>query len=165
MPPLSRLARAMSTGAKSAGARRRGGTHGGRPAACQRAPSSLDPPTRAPDHRAALTQFLQSNVSLVAGAVLLLIILGIRALTGDRDLRSDLRASAWLLFAFLALRMSAWLFESQLTGTPANLLRLSWMLTFAFGTIRAVVSTGLWALRFRRSTPTPQIVRDFVNFI
>lgn len=110
-----------------------------------------------------MTQFLQSNVSLVVGAVLMVVILGAGALLRDRDLRHDLRGAFWLLFAFLVLRLSAFIFDGQLTGTAANVVRMCWMLTFAFGTIRFTVSMVLWGLRFTRRTPTPKILRDVIN--
>lgn len=111
-----------------------------------------------------MTQFLSSNLSLVVGALLLLVVVGIRVLTHDRDLMSDLRFAFFSMVAFLALRVTAFFVGPLLTGMPANLLRLAWMLTFAFGAIRFVVGVGLWALRARRRTPTPKILRDFISF-
>lgn len=110
-----------------------------------------------------MTQFLQSNVSLVVGVVLMVVILGASALFRDRDLKHDLRGAFWLLFTFLVLRLSAFVFHGQITGTLGNVIRMSWMLTFAFGTIRFLVSMALWAIRFNRRTPTPKILRDFIN--
>jgi small-conductance mechanosensitive channel/CRP-like cAMP-binding protein len=111
-----------------------------------------------------LTLFLQSNVSLVVGAVLLLLILGVQMLARDKDLRHDLRAAFYLLVAFAVLRITAWMFAGHLRESTAAALRLAWMLTFAFGAIRASVSILLWMLRFRRRTPAPKIVRDVINF-
>jgi small-conductance mechanosensitive channel len=111
-----------------------------------------------------LTQFLQSNVSLVVGAVLLLLIVGLAMLARDKDLRQDLRGAFYLLAAFAIFRLSAWAFEGYLSSSSSRVLRLAWMLTFAFGAIRATVSILLWVLRFRRRTPTPKIVRDVINF-
>ncbi|HYX91998.1 MAG TPA: mechanosensitive ion channel family protein [Myxococcaceae bacterium] len=111
-----------------------------------------------------MTLFLQSNVSLVVGAALLLLILGIRTIVRDKDLRQDLRAAFYLLISFAVLRIGAWLLDEHLTESSASLLRLGWMLTFAFGCIRAGVSILLWLLRFRRRAPTPKIFRDVINF-
>jgi small-conductance mechanosensitive channel/CRP-like cAMP-binding protein len=111
-----------------------------------------------------LTLFLQSNVSLVVGAVLLLLILGVQMLARDKDLRHDLRAAFYLLVAFAVLRITAWMFAGHLSASTAAALRLAWMLTFAFGAIRAIVSILLWMLRFPRRTPAPKIVRDVINF-
>jgi small-conductance mechanosensitive channel len=110
-----------------------------------------------------LTEFLQSNLSLVVGAALALIFIGIRAVTVDKPLRHDLRAAILLLFAFVVLRASEWALQGQLIGNLATALRLGWMLTFAFGVIRALVATSLWLLRLRRATPTPKILRDVIS--
>lgn len=110
------------------------------------------------------TQFLQGNVSLVVGVVMLGVVFGVRAVTTDKVLRSDLRHAFFLFFTFLVLRLGAWAIgDNHLSATVAMLLRLGWMLTFAFGAIRASVSTVLWVLRLRRRSPLPKIVRDFIN--
>jgi small-conductance mechanosensitive channel len=82
----------------------------------------------------------------------------------DKELREDLRAALYLLLAFGVLRIGAWAFEPHLSRSSASALLLAWMLTFAFGAIRAIVSILLWLLRFRRRTPMPKIVRDGINF-
>lgn len=124
----------------------------------------LDAFVTKPESSRALTEFLQSNVSLVIGAVLLLVTVGVRTVTKDRYLRQDLRSAFWLLAAFILLRVTAWVLGTRLTGTPEVALRLSWMVLFAFGVIRASVATGLWIFRFRSSTPTPKILRDTISF-
>ena len=43
-------------------------------------------------------------------------------------------------------------------------LQVAWMLTFAFGSIRCVVSVALWIVRLRSAVPTPKILRDVVDF-
>ncbi|MGA9522988.1 MAG: mechanosensitive ion channel protein MscS, partial [Myxococcaceae bacterium] len=112
-----------------------------------------------------MTQFLQSsNVSLIAGALLLLVLMGIRTMTRDKDLRQDIRGAAVLVAVFIVLRVSGWLFEDHLSKSVASLFRLGWMLTFAFGTIRFAVGVALWVFRFQKKTPTPKIVRDVLSF-
>ncbi len=113
-----------------------------------------------------MTQFLQSNVSfsLVAGALLLLVLMSVRTLTHDKDLRQDVRGAAVLLVVFIVLRVAGWLFEDHLSKSVAALFRLGWMLTFAFGTIRFAVGVALWVFRFQKKTPTPKIVRDVLSF-
>ncbi len=117
-----------------------------------------------PEHLATLTQFLQSNVSLVAGAVLLLVLMGIRTVTQDKDLRMDMKGASVLVIVFIILRSSGWLIEDHLSKSVALALRLGWMLTFAFGAIRFAVGVALWAFRFQKKTPTPKIVRDVLSF-
>jgi small-conductance mechanosensitive channel/CRP-like cAMP-binding protein len=110
-----------------------------------------------------LTGFLQSNLPLAAGALLLLVILGVRTLTRDKALRADLRAAFVLQLCFIALRLCEWSFQAHLSGTAATALRLSWMLAFAFGAIRFSVGVALWSFRLRTKRPTPKIVRDVLS--
>jgi small-conductance mechanosensitive channel/CRP-like cAMP-binding protein len=109
-----------------------------------------------------LTEFLESNLSLVAGALLLAIILGIRGAARDRELRRDLRGGLILLATFLVVRSVLWFFEPYLTTGLQRVLHVFWMLTFAFGVIRAGVSVFLWMLRLR-NVSTPKILRDVID--
>ncbi len=110
-----------------------------------------------------MTSFLQSNVSLVVGAVLLIVLLGVRAVTGDRHLRQDFDGALALLAAFLGLRVLAHFTDGALSTGWAQTLKLAWMLTFAFACIRALVGVALWMLRLRRATAVPKIVRDVLS--
>lgn len=110
-----------------------------------------------------MTTFLQSNVSLVVGAILLVALFGSRTLTSDRHLRQDLDGALRLLAAFLGLRVLAFAANGTISEGWATALRLLWMLTFAFACIRALVGVAFWMLRFRRATVVPKIVHDVLS--
>ena len=114
----------------------------------------------------ALLPFLQSNLSLVVGALLLVLLFGVRSASDDKDFRRDLRGAFRFLSAFLILRVAAWAMETE--AAPASLVQLArvgWMLTFTFGVIRACVALALKAVRLRSPVATPKILRDVVGFV
>jgi len=107
--------------------------------------------------------FLQSNLTVVVGAVLAIVLIGLRAATTDKDLRRDLRGALIFLVLFLLLRLLALAISPLLSPGGLKALTVAWMITFAFGVIRGGVSTLLWVLRLRSGTPTPKIVRDVLD--
>ncbi|WP_281404449.1 mechanosensitive ion channel family protein [Pyxidicoccus fallax] len=108
---------------------------------------------------------LQSHLSLAAGALLALVLLAVRTGTGDKDLRRDLNGAIRLLFAFLALRLAAWALPETASGAVRKTVEVGWMLTFAFGVIRASVAFGLKLMRLRASSVAPpKILRDVIDF-
>lgn len=109
--------------------------------------------------------FLQSNVSLAVGVVLVLLLAGSRTASSDKELRRDLGGAIWLLLAFLGLRLAAWALHEELPPAWAKMLRVAWMLTFAFAVIRAGVSALLWGVRLRSQHTLPKILRDVVDFV
>jgi small-conductance mechanosensitive channel/CRP-like cAMP-binding protein len=111
-----------------------------------------------------LTQFLETNLTLVVGAVLLLLLLALRAAAQDATFRRDLRGAISFLIAFVALRAGYYFLESVIPTGVGQAMRVAWMLTFAFGTIRALVSCSLWAVRRFGKTPVPKILRDVIDF-
>lgn len=109
--------------------------------------------------------FLQSNLSLALGALLAVLLLGVRAATRDKDLRRDLGGAIRLLLAFLMLRLLAWALPETTPRALLTAVRVGWMLTFAFGVIRAVVGLGLKLMRLRaQSAAPPKILRDVIDF-
>ncbi|MFL5346110.1 MAG: cyclic nucleotide-binding domain-containing protein [Hyalangium sp.] len=110
--------------------------------------------------------FLQSNLSLVVGALLLIVLFGARSASSDKEFRRDLRGAFRFLSAFLILRVVAWALEKE---DPASSLvrwaRVGWMLTFTFGVIRACVALALKAVRMRSPAATPKILRDVIGFV
>lgn len=108
--------------------------------------------------------FLQSNVTLVAGAIVALAIIGLRAATQEKTLRRDLRGALTYFFLFFALRVADLVAGDLLSPGGHKAITVAWMLMFAFGAIRFFVSVGLWVLRLRSSVPTPKILRDVVDF-
>jgi small-conductance mechanosensitive channel/CRP-like cAMP-binding protein len=113
----------------------------------------------------ALLNFLQSNLSLVVGAVLVVLLFGIRSASADKDFRRDLRGAFRFLITFLVLRLAAWALPQEAPPLAAKLISVGWMLTFAFGVIRAVVSLGLKVVRMRSPVATPKILRDVIGFV
>ncbi|WP_338867125.1 mechanosensitive ion channel family protein [Myxococcus stipitatus] len=113
-----------------------------------------------------MLSFLQSNLSVAVGAVLLLILLGARASTQDQDLKRDLNGALRLLVMCLVVRLIAWALPQS---TPPGLMKallVAWMLTFAFGVIRASVGFGLKLARLRSpSVATPKILRNVIDFL
>lgn len=107
---------------------------------------------------------LQSQVSLVLGVLLILLILGARSVSSDREFRRDIRGALVLLVGFLVLRLSAWALEDTLPVSGAKLLRVSWMLAFAFGCVQAGVAVGLRVVRLRSQATMPKILRDVISF-
>ncbi len=108
--------------------------------------------------------FLQGHVSLVVGVVLVLGVIGARAASSDATFRRDLRGSLVFLVTFLVLRLVDKEFGPLLHERVLQWLRVAWMLTFAFGGIRASVSLGLFLLRLRSRVPPPKILRDVLDF-
>ncbi|MHB8874811.1 MAG: cyclic nucleotide-binding domain-containing protein [Myxococcaceae bacterium] len=108
-----------------------------------------------------MTQFLQSNVTLLVGAVMVVALLAIRAASSDHAVRKDLRGAIYYLTAFLALRSGGYWLESHISPELAKAFRVAWMLTFAFGSIRAFVALVLWGLRLRKAIP--KILRDVID--
>ena len=112
-----------------------------------------------------LLPFLQSNLSLVVGAVLVVLLFGLHAASGDKDFRRDLRGAIRFLIAFLILRLAAWALPHEAPSSLVKLVGVGWMLTFAFGVIRTCVSLALKAVRLRSTVATPKILRDVIDFV
>lgn len=112
-----------------------------------------------------LLPFLQSNLSLVAGAVLVVLLFGLHAASGDKDFRRDLRGAIRFLLAFLVLRLGAWALPHEAPTSIEKLVNVGWMLTFAFGVIRTCVSLALKVVRLRSTVATPKILRDVIDFV
>jgi small-conductance mechanosensitive channel/CRP-like cAMP-binding protein len=110
-----------------------------------------------------LLQLLQSNLTLAIGAVLVIVLLALRALSTDRAFREDLRGALVLFIASFALRFADLGLEPRLSPTTDRLLDVAWMLAFAFGVIRSGVSVVMWIIRLR-ARATPKILRDVLDF-
>ncbi|QRO03050.1 mechanosensitive ion channel [Archangium violaceum] len=107
--------------------------------------------------------FLQSHTSLAVGVILTLLVLAARALSSDQQLRKDLSGGLGFLMTFLVLRAVDAELGPLLHPRARQLLGMAWMLTFAFGGIRTVVSFGLFLLRLRSRIPQPKILRDVID--
>ncbi|HYO56360.1 mechanosensitive ion channel family protein [Archangium sp.] len=108
--------------------------------------------------------FLQSHLPLMVGAVLTLVVFGVRTASSDPQFRKDLGGALGFLMTFLVLRAVDGQFGPLLHPRVLPMLRVAWMLTFAFGTIRAGMSLGVLLLtRLGIRTPPPKILRDVVE--
>jgi small-conductance mechanosensitive channel/CRP-like cAMP-binding protein len=108
--------------------------------------------------------FLQSNLSLVAGVLLAVVLLAIRATSTDATFKRDVRGALALMIAFVGFRSLAWLVPEHSAPSLAKALRVAWMLTFAYGVTRSAVSLALKLLRLRSPVATPKILRDVIDF-
>ncbi|RKH65594.1 mechanosensitive ion channel protein MscS [Corallococcus llansteffanensis] len=125
----------------------------------------LDPRARGRSDSRNVLNFLEGHLPLVAGAILTVLLLGIHGTTRDPDLRDDLKRAVRMLVAFLALRLIARFLPEA--STPEGLrkaLGVGWMLTFAYGVIRAAVAFALKLVRMRSPVTTPKILRDVIDF-
>ncbi|MBS1148421.1 MAG: mechanosensitive ion channel/cyclic nucleotide-binding protein [Myxococcaceae bacterium] len=109
--------------------------------------------------------FFQGYFLLGLGAVAWAFVVGARAFTRDEQLKKDLRGSIYLFTFFLALRLLGAGVEEHLPKNVGTALRVGWMLAFAFGSVRTLVSVGLWVFRQMRRAPTSKIVRDLTDFV
>jgi small-conductance mechanosensitive channel len=108
--------------------------------------------------------FLQSHLSLISGVLLTLLVIGVRAASSDSQFRKELGGALGFLVTFLTLRVVEGQFGEQLHPRVLPLLRVAWMLTFAFGSIRAGMSLAvLTVTRLGIRTPPPKILRDVVE--
>ena len=108
--------------------------------------------------------FLQSHLSLIAGVLLTLLVIGVRGASADAQFRKELGGALGFLMTFLVLRVVDGQFGDALHPRVLPLLRVAWMLTFAFGGIRAGMSLAVLAVtRLGIRTPPPKILRDVVE--
>jgi small-conductance mechanosensitive channel/CRP-like cAMP-binding protein len=112
-----------------------------------------------------LLPFLQSNVSLVIGAVLLVLLFVFRAASADKDFRRDLRSAFRFLCAFVIFRLGAWAAPETVPDSVKKAIQVAWMLTFTFGVIRVLLALGFKALKLRSPVGTPKIFRDVIGFV
>jgi small-conductance mechanosensitive channel/CRP-like cAMP-binding protein len=113
-----------------------------------------------------LPQLLLGNVSLIVGLVLAVAVFAMRRLARDAQLREDLKAAFTSYIGFLIFKLALLPFEP---GTPPHPLYQAavvlWMLSFAFGLVRMVVSLSLWGYRRLTRKPTSKIFRDVLHIV
>ncbi|MCI0670562.1 MAG: mechanosensitive ion channel family protein [Myxococcaceae bacterium] len=105
---------------------------------------------------------LESNLSLVAGVLLVVLVASIRVAAADALFRRDLGGALMLLVAHLALRGLDWALPPATPATLSKVVTVGWMLALAWGAIRAGVALGLKVARMRRRE-APKILRDVLN--
>jgi small-conductance mechanosensitive channel/CRP-like cAMP-binding protein len=135
------------------------------PLACRASTACLTLIDRLSQSFHVLLPFLTSNVSLVIGAVLVVLLFALRSASSDKDFRRDLRGAFRFLSAFLIFRLGAWALPEGSSPSLHKFVQVSWMLTFAFGVIRAGVALALKVVRMRSPVAVPKILRDVIDFV
>ncbi len=102
--------------------------------------------------------------TLLVGLGFLAVAVGVLLLAREEQLKRDLRGAAVYFAVFIVLRVLWTVLEHALPSAWANLTRLVWMLAFAFGVVRLLVTFGLWVWRRVRRGPTTKIHRDVLDF-
>ncbi|MBL8958007.1 MAG: mechanosensitive ion channel family protein [Myxococcaceae bacterium] len=115
--------------------------------------------------RCALMSFLQGNTALVIGVVLLTLVAIGRALAKEQQLKADLRGALMFLAGWLALRGLGFVLEQINFHGVDKAIRVAWMLSFAFGCVRAFVAVALFGYRRLNVGETPKILRDLLDFV
>ncbi len=109
--------------------------------------------------------FLQGNTALVIGLVLLTLVALGRAVANERQLKADLRGALMFLAGWLLLRCGGYVFELIDFHGVDKAIRVAWMLSFAFGCVRAFVAVSLFGYRRLNVGETPKILRDLLDFV
>lgn len=111
-----------------------------------------------------MAPLIAGNVETTASVVLAAILLGVRALSRNEQLRKDCGGAAKYFLISLGLHFAGMLCEHVLSVSRASLyIHVLEPLLFGFGCIRSAVGGTIWLFRSRRGQHTPKIVRDVVD--
>ena len=111
---------------------------------------------------------LESNLSLVVAAVVLLVSLGARAASTSTQGRQDVGGAIFWLLGYFLLRVPLLLLFHAGNGPEPQwhkLYDVAWMMALAFGLIRFAVSGLMWSWRLRAQRDAPQILRDVLDIV
>jgi small-conductance mechanosensitive channel len=108
---------------------------------------------------------IQSQLALVLGALAVLVLLSVRRLTKEPTLKKDLYGAIIFFGVFLVLRLNGLWIENALPQPAQPYVRVTWMLAFAYGSVRVVVASGLWLRRRLTGRPPVKLLRDVVDGI
>ncbi len=112
-----------------------------------------------------MMSFLQGNLALVLGILGFFATVAARLAARDEVFRRDIGGAVVWFGVFLALRLNGfWLEDVVPDGWPVY-VRVAWMLSFAYGAIRAAVASLLWVGRRFSPEPTAKIHRDVADFV
>jgi small-conductance mechanosensitive channel/CRP-like cAMP-binding protein len=109
--------------------------------------------------------FLQGNLALVLGVVALILTLGVQRFVRDEVLKRDVGGAAVLFAVYVALRLSGGLVAELVPDDWHPWVRVTWMLAFAFGTVRFGVALALGVRRRFAASPGAKIQRDVLDFV
>jgi small-conductance mechanosensitive channel/CRP-like cAMP-binding protein len=108
-------------------------------------------------------EFLHTPPALILAGLLAAVLVMLRFVSADRDLRKDVRGAVFLLLAFLLVRgVERYLGVTSASGAPTA-LRVGLLLTFSFAIIRTTVSLLLRLFR-AHGADIPKILRDVLDF-
>ena len=105
----------------------------------------------------------QSHGLIAACAGLVVLLMGLQALSGDPQFRRDLRGAASLLLGYLLLRTVDLYRGAQLPVGLHQVLELAWMLALTFGFIRMTVSVVLKVGSPAEAADPEGILRDVLD--
>ncbi|MBM4379506.1 MAG: mechanosensitive ion channel [Deltaproteobacteria bacterium] len=112
-----------------------------------------------------MIQALESDLSLLAAGLVLLLAAGLHALARSPSTRADVRgAMAWLV-VYYALRIPDLFLQGPAVTLPRKLLDVAWMVALSFGLIRFCVSLLILTLRARSGGEVPKILRDVLDMV
>lgn len=109
--------------------------------------------------------FLSGNLALVLGALALIVTFLLRRLARDELLKRDLVGALTLFVVYVALRLGGQFLEPLVPKDWHPFFRVTWMLAFAFGSVRLGVALVLAARRRLRPGPSAKITRDVMDFL
>lgn len=112
-----------------------------------------------------MATFLLGNVSLFVGVLLVVLVIAVRTLARDTQLREDLKAAVGSFIVFLGFKALLLPFDPGVPPHPLyKAVVVAWMLAFAYGLVRLAVSLSLWGYRRFTGKHTTKIVRDVLHF-
>jgi small-conductance mechanosensitive channel/CRP-like cAMP-binding protein len=112
-----------------------------------------------------VSEIFVGNVSLFVGLLLIAVVVAVRTLARDAQLRGDLKSALTSYLGFLVFKLALLPFDPGTPPHPAyKTITVLWMLSFAFGLVRTLVSLALWGYRRVSGQPTSKIFRDVIHF-
>ncbi|MEN9798628.1 MAG: hypothetical protein RL653_2324 [Pseudomonadota bacterium] len=108
---------------------------------------------------------LESNLSLVVAAVVLVAALGARAASTSVQSKQDVGGAVFWLAAYFALRIPSLFFPAGPETYWRKLYDVGWMMALSFGLIRFAVSGLMYSWRLRARRDAPQILRDVLDIV
>lgn len=108
--------------------------------------------------------FLQGNLALLLGLVAVVLTLSVRRFAREPAFRRDLSGAAVLYAVYVVLRISGEWASYSMPEQWHPFVRVTWMLAFAFGTVRFSVAIFLAIRRRVFGGQGAKIQRDVVDF-
>jgi small-conductance mechanosensitive channel/CRP-like cAMP-binding protein len=103
---------------------------------------------------------IQSQLALIVGALGIVVLFAVRALTKDSHLRRDLGGALLFFVVFVLLRLNGLWIDNVLPHSWLPYVRVTWMLAFAWGMVRIAVASLLWLRGRVTNRPPVKLLRD-----